>query len=253
MVAGLGFAYLGAVNYGVVPDVIILFLVAFVMGALNAVSNLWNQVFDRDIDAVNCPHRPIPSGQARADVAMQLGGGIAILAVAGSVHFQRPLVTYVVVLILIAAWSYSAPPWRLKRHMWLANLAIATPRGGLGILGAYLVYGQPDLEIAFLGLASAFFVYWGNMTKDLPDVRGDALYGMRTMAVVWGTDLTKRAAFLGMLGGTLLYLVGGHWGVLPALLHFPAWPLYRGPRGPWRFFYVQFALNILGVVLPKVL
>lgn len=249
IVGGIAFGWLGAYRYGIAPDPLILLLLALVMASLNAVSNLWNQVFDIDIDRVNAPYRPLPSGRASPTVTMHLGGGLAILAVGLTVHFQRPLVTYVVMVILVAAWAYSAPPWRLKRHMYLAPLAIATPRGGLGLLGAYLVYGQLDPYIGILCVLTAFFVYWGNITKDIPDVPGDALYGIRTLPSVYGGEIAKTTALVGMIGATCLYPLFGFWGVAPMVLHFLAWPLYKGPRGPWRFFYVQFSLNLLGILL----
>lgn len=250
VLGGLGFTWYGAYRYGKFPELWVLFLVPFLLACLNGVSNLWNQVFDIGIDRINHPDRPLPSGKADPYTTMVLGGAVALGSLGLSTELGHPGFTYVMLGILVAAWAYSAPPMRLKRHLWLAPLAIATPRGALGLTAAYLVYGHVDLHIAGIALAVALFVYWGNLTKDIPDVAGDKAGGMRTFAVLYGEKTCATLALAGMGLGTSLLAVLGHYGALLALLHFLAWPLYRGPRGPWRFFYVQFGLNLLAVLGP---
>ena len=157
----------------------------------NAASNAWNQAFDVDLDRVNKPERPIPSGRATVPEAMRLGHLGAVLSLAaGGLHAWlagTPWFLACVALGIFATWSYSAPPLRTKRSMLGALATIAIPRGFLVPVAAWSVVAAPGTAEPFLlGLIPGLFVLGAAATKDFADVAGDRAHGCRTLPVVLG-------------------------------------------------------------------
>ena len=163
----------------------------------NAASNAWNQAFDADIDRVNKPARPIPSGQTTVAAAMSLGHACAMLSLgAALVHAalaESAWFAACVALGLASTWAYSAPPLRTKRSMLGALATIAIPRGFLVPVAAWSVVAAPTtLEPFALGLVPGLFVLGAAATKDFADVEGDRAHGCRTLPVVLGAARASR-------------------------------------------------------------
>lgn len=153
-----------------------------------------NDWFDRDVDALNEPHRPIPSGR----IPGRLGLGIAIFWTMLSFIVSIALGPWGVAgatLGLAMAWLYSAPPVRLKRNGWLGNTAVALCYEGLPwFIGVVVISGEPPiartLTIALLYSLGAH----GIMTlNDFKSIRGDRAMGIRSLPVQLGV---RRAAQL---------------------------------------------------------
>ena len=88
-----------------------------------------NDFYDREIDAINEPYRPIPSGaisipQVVTQIIFLLVVGIAVaygLDVWQGHDF--PILTCLAVGGSFIAYMYSAPPLKLKQNGWLGNYA----------------------------------------------------------------------------------------------------------------------------------
>ena len=150
-----------------------------------------NDWFDRHVDAINEPNRPIPSGRMPG----RWGLRIAILWTLVSLLVAALLGTWVLgatALGLAMAWAYSAPPLRLKRNGWWGNTAVAISYEGLAwVTGAAVMIGglMPNWRILLLaGLYSAGA--HGIMTlNDFKAIEGDQRLGIRSLPVqlgVWG-------------------------------------------------------------------
>jgi 4-hydroxybenzoate polyprenyltransferase len=154
-------------------------------------SNAWNQAFDAEIDRVNKPFRPIPSGRATERAAMRWGDALALAALLLGALVSVGFLVCVGVGVL-GTWIYSAPPFRTKRLTWGALLTIAIPRGLLVPVAGWAVVGDPlVVEPWALGAVVGLFVFGAAATKDFADVVGDRAHGCRTLPVVWGE---RRAA-----------------------------------------------------------
>jgi chlorophyll synthase len=159
-----------------------------------------NDWFDRHVDAINEPHRPIPSGR----VPGQWGLAIAVLWTLLSLLVAASLGTWVfwaTAIGLVMAWAYSAPPVRLKRNGWWGNTAVAFSYEGLAwVTGAAVMLGGmlPDGRILLLaGLYSAGA--HGIMTlNDFKAIEGDRRMGVRSLPVQLGVEGAARAACLFM-------------------------------------------------------
>ncbi len=177
-----------------------------------------NDWFDREVDAINEPHRPIPSGRVpgRWGLGIALSGSIVSLGVAA---LLGPWVLAAAALGLFLAWAYSAPPLRLKRNGWWGPAACAFAYEGLTwFTGAAVMLGglppAPVLLLAALWAAGAF----GIMTlNDFKAVAGDRRMGIASLPVVLGERPAALlacgvmlAAEVAVIGLLLL------WGLRPA-------------------------------------
>ena len=161
-----------------------------------ATSQAVNDWFDREVDAINEPNRPIPSGRipGRWGIRIAMGWTVLSLAVAtllGIWGFAAAAIG------LALAWAYSAPPLRLKRNGWWGNAACALCYEGLAwATGAAVMAGGqlPGVETLVLaGLYSAGA--HGIMTlNDFKSVQGDRQMGIGSLPVRLGIVNAARAA-----------------------------------------------------------
>ncbi len=154
-----------------------------------------NDWFDRHVDAINEPGRPIPSGR----IPGRWGLGIAIAWTALSLIFAAALGLLVFVAAavgLVLAWAYSAPPFRLKLDGWRGNAAVAACYEGLPwFTGATLMIGaMPRWEI--LALAALYSIgAHGIMTlNDFKSIEGDRRMGVYSLPVQLGPERAARLA-----------------------------------------------------------
>jgi len=167
-----------------------------VCGASQAV----NDWFDRDVDAINEPGRPIPSGR----VPNRWGLRIAIAWTLLSLLFASALGLWILlaaVFGLVLAWAYSAPPFRLKLNGWWGNGAVALCYEGLPwFTGAALIGGGlPDGRIIALALLYSVGAHGIMTLNDFKAIEGDTRMGVRSLPVQLGAAAAAKLACLVML------------------------------------------------------
>ena len=184
-------------------------------------SQIVNDWYDRDVDALNEPHRPIPSGRVPGRIALWFAIIWTLVAQSWAL-LLGPWVAVATGIGLALAWAYSAPPLRLKMNGWWGNSAVAISYEGLAwITGAAIVVGgdlpsQPILLIALLYSIGAH----GIMTlNDFKSVGGDLAMGIRSLPAQLGPRRAARVACLFMLLPQLMVvLLLTQWGLTPFAL-----------------------------------
>ena len=184
-------------------------------------SQIVNDWYDRDVDALNEPDRPIPSGRVPGTTAFWFAVVWTAIAQTWAI-LLGPWVAAATGLGLALAWAYSAPPLRLKMNGWWGNSAVAISYEGLAwITGAAIVIGgdlpaQPILLIALLYSIGAH----GIMTlNDFKSVEGDLTMGIRSLPAQLGPTRAARVACLFMLLPQLIViLLLVRWGLMPFAL-----------------------------------
>ena len=184
-------------------------------------SQIVNDWYDRDVDALNEPHRPIPSGRVPGKITFWFAVIWTLVAQTWAL-LLGPWVAIATCLGLALAWAYSAPPLRLKMNGWWGNSAVAISYEGLAwITGAAIVIGgdlpaQPILLIALLYSIGAH----GIMTlNDFKSVEGDLTMGIRSLPAQLGPTRAARVACLFMLLPQLtVVLLLINWGLTPFAL-----------------------------------
>ena len=180
------------------PDVIAHALVGVLMAAvLNAASNALNQIYDLEIDRINKPKRPLPSGRLslRKAWTFTLAAYAVALALAWLVApGGRRECFWIVIVATVITVLYSVPPFRTKRLGVWANLTIAIPRGVLlKVAGWSAVKTIAGVEPWFIGGIFGMFLLGASTTKDFADMEGDARGGCRTLPIQYGV---RRAAWM---------------------------------------------------------
>jgi len=162
---------------------------------LVASSQVVNDWFDRHVDAINEPHRPIPSGRIPGRWGLYLsflwtGASLLLASLLGVWVFGAAA------LGLVLAWMYSMPPFRLKQNGWLGNAACAITYEGFAWFtgAAVMLGGLPPwwiVTLAFLYSAGAH----GIMTlNDFKSIEGDIKTGVGSLPVKLGVDNAARVA-----------------------------------------------------------
>jgi chlorophyll/bacteriochlorophyll a synthase len=146
-----------------------------------------NDWFDRHVDAINEPHRPIPSGRipGRWGLAIAIAWSCLSLAVAALLGIWVFAAT---IFGLAAAWAYSAPPFRLKSNGWFGNAAVGLCYEGLPwfTAAAAMTAALPRPEIIWLALLYSIGAHGIMTLNDFKAVEGDIKMGVRSLPVQLG-------------------------------------------------------------------
>ena len=193
------------------PVVLTVILGSLCAAFLNAANNALNQIYDLEIDRINKPKRPLPSGHLTKGQAWTFTWAMYVVGLLPTWlvvvypyngwrdKFFAPLSAHECFFIYLAAFLstfiYSAPAFgRTKAHPFGANLTIAIPRGCLlKVAGWTMVARASFLEPWFIGSIFMFFLLGAASTKDFSDIEGDRAGGCRTLPIAFGV---KRAAYM---------------------------------------------------------
>ena len=183
----------GVIGSGVSPDGLWSIIVVGVLLAgplVCATSQAVNDWFDRHVDAINEPNRPIPSGRmpGRWGLGIAIAWTVLSLAVATALG---PWGFGAAVLGLVLAWMYSAPPVRLKENGWLGNAACGLSYESLAwVPGAAVMAGgaMPDPRSLALALLYGLGAHGIMTLNDFKAVQGDLRMGVRSLPVQLGVD-----------------------------------------------------------------
>ena len=226
-----------------------------------ATSQAVNDWFDREVDAINEPHRPIPSGRmpGRSGLYVAIVWTLLSLAVAATLG---TFVLLAAVAGLVLAWAYSAPPVRLKQNGWWGNAACGFCYEGLAwFTGAAAMAGgaMPDGRIVAIAVLYSLGAHGIMTLNDFKSLEGDRRMGIGSLPVRLGP---RRA---GIVACAVMALP--QFGVAALLVHWDApWHaaavvgvlalqllcmvrLLRDPRGlaPW-YNATGVSLYVLGML-----
>lgn len=165
-----------------------------------ATSQAVNDWFDRHVDAINEPNRPIPSGRIPGRWGLYIAIGWTALSLLVATQLG-PWGFGAAVLGLILAWAYSAPPVRLKQNGWWGNAACGISYEGLAwVTGAAVMAGGAMPASHSLALALLYSIgAHGIMTlNDFKAIEGDKKMGVGSLPVRLGVDGAARTACLVM-------------------------------------------------------
>ena len=161
-----------------------------------ASSQAVNDWFDRHVDAINEPQRPIPSGRMPG----RWGLGIAIFWTVLSLAWATlmgPWGFAACALAITLSWAYSMPPVRLKNNGWFGNAACALSYEGLAWLtGAAVMLGGawPTYDTICLALLYSVGAHGIMTLNDFKAIEGDRQMGVAYLPVQLGAQGAARVA-----------------------------------------------------------
>lgn len=152
-----------------------------------------NQIADIEIDRINKPYLPLPSGV----LTLKQARLIVMMALCMSLLMSLFISIYLFVIVALATaigWAYSMPPIYLKKHHIGSAISIAFVRGVLLNAGGFLVFNymvndvvEMPLNVKILTLFIVVFSIGISWFKDLTDIKGDQQFNIRTLAIVYST------------------------------------------------------------------
>jgi chlorophyll synthase len=163
-----------------------------------ATSQAVNDWFDRHVDAINEPHRPIPSGRMPGRSGLVVAWIGTLLSLLLSL-LLGPWGFGAAVVGLALAWAYSAPPLRLKRNGWWGNAACGLSYEGLAwVTGAAVMAGgaMPEPRSMLLALLYSLGAHGIMTLNDFKAIEGDRRMGIASLPVQLGS---RRAAVVASL------------------------------------------------------
>jgi chlorophyll synthase len=177
------------------PNVLASFACMLMSGPLLAgYTQTINDYYDREIDAINEPYRPIPSGaislpQVKTQIWVLLLAG---LAVAWGLDLWAGHTTPVLLLLALGgsfvSFIYSAPPLKLKQNGWLGNYALGASYIALPWWAGQALFGQLTWPTALLTLAYSLAGLGIAVVNDFKSVEGDRTLGLQSLPVVFGIE-----------------------------------------------------------------
>ena len=154
-----------------------------------------NDWYDRHVDAINEPNRPIPSGRipGRWGLYIAMAWTMVSLAVAALLG----VAVFVAACVGLAlAWVYSAPPLRLKQNGWFGNAACGLCYESLPWFtgAAALIGGVPDGRTIGIALLYGIGAHGIMTLNDFKSVEGDRVMKLKSLPVQLGVDGAAKLA-----------------------------------------------------------
>ena len=152
-------------------------------------ANISNDYFDREVDRINLPSRPLPSGRISVKELWVL---FFLFTAAGliSAAFLGPLVLALVLVLWGISLLYNM---KLKEYGLIGNLIVATCLGMMFITGGIIAGAINGVVLTFAALAF-FFDLGEEIASDAMDLKGDQVRSSESLAKRWGRDTAMRIA-----------------------------------------------------------
>ncbi|MEM6251897.1 MAG: chlorophyll synthase ChlG [Cyanobacteria bacterium P01_D01_bin.156] len=186
-----------------------------------------NDYYDRELDAINEPYRPIPSGaiglgQVQVQIWVLLLGGIAVsYGLDRWANHAFPMLTALAVGGSFVSYIYSAPPLKLKQNGWLGNYALGASYIALPWWAGHALFGQLNTTVIILTLLYSMAGLGIAVVNDFKSVEGDKALGLKSLPVMFGVGT---AAWICVLmidifqAGMATYLIAVHKNLYAVLL-----------------------------------
>jgi chlorophyll synthase len=160
-----------------------------------ATSQAVNDWFDREVDAINEPQRPIPSGRMPGRWGLYVAVAWTLLSLVAALAIG-PWVFAAAAFGLALAWAYSAPPLRLKNNGWWGNAACGLCYEGLAWItgAAVMAGGAPSLRSLILAALYSAGAHGIMTLNDFKSIEGDRRMGVGSLPVQLGVQRAAQVA-----------------------------------------------------------
>jgi len=174
---------------------------------LTAASMAINDYCDREIDAINEPNRPIPSGLIKPKEALAFAFILTAIgfAVALANSYLTNLKSISCFLVAIIAWIiFVAYTTVGKRSGLPGNFLVSTCVAIPFIYGSVAVVNEVKLNVLIFAFIVFLSITGREVTKGIVDVKGDKVHNVKTLAVRYGEKTAAMAAALFYLSAVSL-------------------------------------------------
>jgi geranylgeranylglycerol-phosphate geranylgeranyltransferase len=185
---------------------------------VTAAGNVINDYFDAEIDAVNRPDRPIPSGSVTRPVARSFAVTLFLAGILVS-FFTGPLCTGIAIINSLVLVAYAG---KLKRTPLLGNITVAYLSSSIFLFGGALNGWDGLVHIIPIAVITFFAMLSRELVKDAEDVMGDQAGNADTVPIRFGIKKTAYLAFfctvVAVITSVIPYFWWGTWYLAGILL-----------------------------------
>jgi len=190
-----------------------------------------NDYFDRELDAINDPQRPIPAGIVSLAEARWNWIVLGTATMLVSLVFGNPLIVLLALLGIVLSVIYSMPPIKLKKHFWLGPPAVGLGYVSMSWLAGHLIFAPLTWQSVLVALINGGLAAGLLFLNDIKSVEGDRKLGLQSLTVAIGVKRTLIVAYLTINGFEAMLLVlaliwGQYWVAAFMLLALVA-PIYN--------------------------
>ncbi|NTW50497.1 MAG: UbiA family prenyltransferase [Chlorobiales bacterium] len=162
-----------------------------------------NDYYDRFLDKVNEPTRPIPSGRLSEKEAIWNWSIVGLLAVALGIWLgmqfegeRRYIIIGAIFVGLFFGYIYSAPPIKLKKNVLTSAPAVGISYSLVTWLSGNALYRDIRPEIVAMAVINMFMAMGLIFLNDFKSVEGDRAGGLKSLPVMIGSRNTYLVAFI---------------------------------------------------------
>jgi geranylgeranylglycerol-phosphate geranylgeranyltransferase len=201
IVAGLAavIGYLIATST-IIPAVVLLIIIVFLV---TAGGNVINDYYDSEIDAVNRPDRPIPSGKVKKETAYHIAAALFIAGIILS-FFTNPLCAGIAAFNSVVLVLYAS---RLKKTFMLGNIAVSYLSASIFLFGGALSGTEGVLRLVPLALITFLAMMSRELLKDAEDVEGDKASDAVTYPIRYGISTTIWVSLFFIIGAIFASII----------------------------------------------
>jgi len=175
---------------------------------LSSSAMVFNDLFDLEVDRVNAPQRPLPSGLLTKAEAVMWGLFLGVVGVilAAIIH---PLAFALSLTLWVLGFLYN---WKLKAAGLWGNLIVSLNVAMTIIIGGVSVGGAGRPMVWLFGLIAFFFDLAEEIAGDAMDMAGDRERGSKSIAIVYGKKNALTTSGILFCVVILLTLIPVLWG-----------------------------------------
>jgi geranylgeranylglycerol-phosphate geranylgeranyltransferase len=171
--------------------------------------NAANMVFDRKLDKLSKPRRPIPSGRVKTGDAGFLSLTFYFLSLALAYLIGGVMIITIAAFLLVS-FLYTYPPIYLKKYFWGTSIIGAIIYGAIPFLAAWSV-SDSSIPLEFL-LFYSLLVFFVAPSKDIEDMKGENKYKIDSIPIRLGIKNTVLFIFFGVFTVLVSMMVLGLMG-----------------------------------------
>jgi len=183
-----------------IKEALLGFLTAFF---ISGSAMIVNDYFDLEVDKVNAPHRPLPSGILSTNEVLIL---TIVITVAGFItaSFLGFIPLVITIIIWLIGFFYN---YKLKKTGLPGNMMVSISVASTFIFGGSAV-GEPlkDILLTF-SLMGFLFNLGGEIAQDAMDVIGDLKRKSTSLAIVFGKNIALIISSLLYIGFILVSFI----------------------------------------------
>jgi geranylgeranylglycerol-phosphate geranylgeranyltransferase len=193
----------GSIAFPLTESLYVSVVVFLVTGAGNTI----NDYYDIEIDRINKPERPLPSGRIGKSKALYLS--ILLFTTGTLIAFFINHICGIIALFNSLLLIYYAA--KLKRTLLLGNLSVGYLTGSTFLFGGAVFYNTGGIKAVFiLFLLATLATVAREIVKDIEDIQGDKQDGANTLAITIGSEkasfMASAIGFIAVIASLLPYL-----------------------------------------------